>query len=184
MAKTNDIIENPVVGEKAKFLITSEDSKGEILKFQVTDVVGAAGPPMHWHPEQSENFEVISGTVTLTVNGKTQVLTAGQKASIQKNDIHTYRNTGNTEMVMNIELLPALRTEFFLETMFALAKKGDCKPDSVPKDFFQFMAILNEYYGELFIVGPPLLAQKIMAKVVGRFAKLLGYKGFIKYQAI
>ncbi|MDZ4844389.1 MAG: hypothetical protein SH857_02445 [Chitinophagales bacterium] len=45
MAKTNDTIENPVIGEKLQFLVTAEDSKGEELKFQVTCKVGATGFP-------------------------------------------------------------------------------------------------------------------------------------------
>jgi hypothetical protein len=45
----------------------------------------------------------------------------------------------------------------------------------------QFAAILNECYGELFVVGPPIPAQKFMAKVVGRFAKMIGYKGYVPF---
>ena len=181
MAKTNDTIENPVIGEKLKFLVTAEDSKGEELKFQVTCKVGATGPPLHWHPKQHETFEVISGTAGITMNGKEQLFIAGQKTEATMNELHTYRNTGNNELVMTIALYPALRTEFFLETMYSLAKQGKCNAKGVPKDLLQFAAILNEFYGELFIVGPPLPAQKFMAKVIGGFAKLIGYKGFVKY---
>ena len=181
MAKTNDIIENLVIGEKLKFLVTAEDSKGKELKFQVTCKVGATGPPMHWHPKQHETFEVISGTAEITLNGKKQLFTVGQKSEAPVNELHTYRNAGDNELVMTIALYPALSTEFFFETMYSLAKQGKCKANSVPKDLLQFTAILNEYYGELFIEGPPLPAQKFMAKVVGGFAKLIGYSGFVKY---
>ncbi|MEO6583307.1 MAG: hypothetical protein ABIO05_03230 [Ferruginibacter sp.] len=43
------------------------------------------------------------------------------------------------------------------------------------------MTILNEYYGETFIVGPPVGVQKFMVKFLGGLGKLLGYKGFIPY---
>ncbi|GEM_PF-1178922 len=97
------------------------------------------------------------------------------------NEVHTYRNAGDNELVMTIALYPALRTEFFFETMYSLGKQGKCNAKSVPKDLLQFTAILNEFYGELFIEGTPLPAQKFMAKVIGGFAKLIGYKGFVKY---
>jgi hypothetical protein len=57
MAKTNQIIENPVMGDKLKFLITSEDSKGELLKVEVWLKSGAQGSPLHYHPMQSESLK-------------------------------------------------------------------------------------------------------------------------------
>jgi hypothetical protein len=45
----------------------------------------------------------------------------------------------------------------------------------------QFATILNECHGELFIVVPPIISQKFMAKEVGGFAKKIGYKGFIPF---
>jgi len=44
------------------------------------------------------------------------------------------------------------------------------------------MTILNEYYGEQFIIGPPIPVQKFLAKLVGGFGKLLGYKGFVPFE--
>jgi hypothetical protein len=69
MAKTNDVIENPVVGDKIRFLTTSEDSDGQILKIEFTCKVGAQGPPEHIHA-QSEKFEASSGKAGISMNGK------------------------------------------------------------------------------------------------------------------
>jgi hypothetical protein len=44
MAKTNDIIENPVIGDKLKFIVTASDSKGELLKVHLWNKAGAQGP--------------------------------------------------------------------------------------------------------------------------------------------
>lgn len=182
MAKTNDFIENPVIGDKMQFLTTAEDSRGEALKFKVWFKTGAQGPPEHMHPVQTEVFEVISGTAEFTLNGKLKNLTAGQTIAVPPNAPHKFRNAGDSELVMAVELKPALKSEFFLETFYSLAKKGQTDKNSVPKNFLHWMTILNEYYGEQFIVGPPVGLQKMMAKVVGGFGKLMGYKGFVPYE--
>jgi len=181
MANTNDIIENPVIGDKMQFLITAKDSKGETLKFKVWFKIGAQGPPEHMHPKQTETFEIISGTVAFKLNGKEQNLTAGQTITVPVNAPHKFRNVGDSELVMMVELKPALKTEFFLETFYSLAKKGKSNKNSVPKNFLHWMTILNEYYGEQFIVGPPVPLQKFMTKVLGGLGKLVGYKGFVPY---
>jgi hypothetical protein len=94
---------------------------------------------------------------------------------------HRFWNAGDTELLMTAEFKPALRTEFFLESIYSLAKQGKSNKAGTPSNLFQFAAILNEHYGEMFIIGPPIIAQKILAKVVGNVAKLFGYKGFVPY---
>lgn len=184
MAKTNDIIENSVTNENIRFLITSGDSKGELLKVEFKCKVGAQGPPEHIHPHQSETFEVFKGKAGILLNGKEQFLSAGQQVTVPANAPHRFWNAGDDELLMTAEFKPALRTEFFLESMFSLAKQGKVNKIGTPSNLFQFGAILNEHYGELFIIGPPVIAQKFLAKVIGGLGKLIGYKGFVPYNRI
>jgi mannose-6-phosphate isomerase-like protein (cupin superfamily) len=180
MAKTNDIIENPVGGYQIEFLVTAEDSHGRSLKIELWMKVGGHGPPEHMHTKQIETFEVIGGTLGINVSGKEYLLIAGQKITAPINAPHKFWNAGNTEVAMTVELRPALRTEFFMETMYSLAKRGKVNKEGVP-NLLQLAAILNEHYGEGVMVGPPIPAQKFLAKVIGGFAKSIGYKGFVPY---
>ena len=181
MATKNQVIENPVIGDKFKVLITSADSKGELMKMDVWTKVGAQGPPEHYHPVQTETFEVFSGKLGVREEGKEMILTAGQKHTIKPNIKHTFWNAGDEELYMNVELRPALKTEFFLETIAAIAVSGKAKKDAMPKSILQFAAIMHEYAGETYVTNPPIPVQKFMAKVVGGFAKMIGYKGYISY---
>lgn len=180
MATTNQFIENPVFGDKARFLITAEDSKGEVMRGEMWLKGHAEGPPLHYHPIQSETFEVISGQLGLEVDGKKMTFGPGEKYTIQPNVAHKWYNASAEELHMVGELRPALKTEFFLESMYALASQGKVKKNGLPRPL-QFAAILNECQGELYIVGPPIFLQKFTAKVVGGFAKLIGYKGFVPF---
>ena len=180
MAKTNQFIENPVLGDKLKFLITAEDSHGEVLRGEMWLKPLAQGPPLHYHPIQSEAFEVKSGKLGLEVDGKKMLLGPGEKYTIQPNAAHKWYNAGEEELFMIVELRPALKSEFFFESMYSLAVQGKVNKEGLPGTL-QFAALLNECPGELYVVGPPIPLQKIMAKVIGGFAKLIGYKGFVPF---
>ena len=180
MAKTNQVIENKTFGDKAKFLITAEDSKGELLKAELWCKPGGEGPPLHYHPIQSERFEVVSGELSIMCNGNKMVLKSGETFTVNANEPHKWWNGLNEELIAIAELRPAMKTEYFLETIYSLDVQGKTNKKGLPGTL-QFAAILNECYGELFVVGPPILAQKIMAKVIGGFAKLIGYKGYIPF---
>ncbi len=182
MARTNDIITNPVVGDKVEFLVTAADSHGELLRVQVWIEPGAQGPPEHVHPVQVETFAVVSGTAGLKVNGQTHLLTSGQKMTVPSNAAHKFWNAGPDELAMTVDLQPAFRTEFFLESMYALASRGKVNKNAVPKNILQFAAILHDCYGEFYLVGPPVFAQKILAKAVGSLGKWLGYQGFVAFE--
>lgn len=180
MATTNQLLVSKTFGDKMKFLVTSEDSNEKLLKLEITCEPGAQGPPLHYHPVQEERFEVVKGKLGLSCDGKEMILNPGEKFTVPPNSAHKWWNATQDEMVTRVELTPALKTEFFLESIYSLDVQGKIGKKGIPGPL-QFAAILNECYGELFVVGPPIPAQKFMAKVVGRFAKLLGYKGYIPF---
>jgi mannose-6-phosphate isomerase-like protein (cupin superfamily) len=180
MAKTNQFIKNKTFGDEVKFLVTSEDSEGKSLKAQLLVKPGGGGPPLHYHPIQSETFTITNGAMNLVHNGKELILKAGESYTVPPNTPHKFWNGSSADAVAIVELKPALKTEFFLETLYALDRMGKTNKEGLP-NLLQFSAILNESYGEFFVVGPPILAQKFIAKVVGRFAKIIGYKGYIPF---
>lgn len=183
MALTDQIIENPVMGDRVKFLVTSADSGGKLLKVELWCKPGAKGSPRHYHPLQTETFEVIRGELGLEDEGKKRVLKAGERYTVLPGSPHRFYNASTSQdLLVEVDVQPALKTEFFFETMYSLAKEGKTNGESLPKNLLQFSALLHEYYGEMFAVGPPVLLQKIIAKGLGGFAKLLGYKGFIPFR--
>jgi len=183
MAKTNQIIESKTYGDKAKFLVTAEDSKGALLRAQVWIQPGAAGPPEHYHPIQSESFEVLKGQLNLIHQGQELILRPGEKFTVEPNVLHKWSNGGKEELEAIVELRPALKTEYFLESMYALDQKGKLDKKGLPNPL-QFAAILHECYGELYVINPPIFIQKFMAKVVGRLAKWMGFKGRISFPTL
>ena len=74
MANPNDTFENPRNGDKVRFLITSQESDGEVLKVQIWNRPGVSMPPEHFHPLQIETMEVIEGELGVKLNAGEQML--------------------------------------------------------------------------------------------------------------
>jgi quercetin dioxygenase-like cupin family protein len=183
MANTNQVITNAIIGDRVKFLVTSEDSGGNLLKVELWCKPGAKGPPLHYHPLQKETFEVVRGTLGIDDNNEKMALSAGEKYSVPANSLHRFYNASNEEdVVVLVSLEPALKTEFFFETLYSLANQGKTDENSLPKSILQFAAMMHEYDGEMLASGPPIFLQKFMARGLGSLAKLLGYKGFIPFE--
>lgn len=177
MAKKGNTIHNAKTGEKITWLETAADSGGKRLVFEFEVAPGGKLPAVHFHPNQTERFDLKKGNFTVNLNGKTQTLSPGDNLLIEKGIPHNWWNPSDTETAqMTVTFEPALNTETFLEQFYGLGNTpGKTGPDGTPS-FLQIMAMANEY--ELYVAGPPLPIQKVLSTVLGGFARLIGYKKF------
>lgn len=178
MATKGQSISNIKTGEKITWIETAKDSKGERLVFDFSVAPKGKLPVVHFHPNQTETFEIKTGTFCILIGTEIKELHAGEKMIINKGIAHQWWNPSDSqisEMIVTFE--PALNTETFLEQFFGLGNDHKTKPDGSPS-FLQIMAMANEY--EIYIAGPPLPVQKIMASVFGGIARLLGYKKYYR----
>lgn len=60
----------------------------------------------HYHNIMEENFYVIEGTVEVTVDGVTHILTPGQFIHIEPKEVHYLCNTSNTVVKLVSTLAP------------------------------------------------------------------------------
>ena len=65
-------------GERYQVLEAAQDSGGELVKIQDTAAPGPSRRPVSAHPAQRERFEVLSGTLGLTVDGEQHLLGPGE----------------------------------------------------------------------------------------------------------
>jgi hypothetical protein len=54
MIRTGDVITNPVTGERLRFLKTTRDTGGELVRVEVTVEPNGFVAAAHVHPHQSE----------------------------------------------------------------------------------------------------------------------------------
>ena len=175
MARPGDVIESPVLGERAVFRKTAGDTHGELLQLEAIAKPGTSGPVEHIHLRQEERIEVISGVMHARVAGHEQRVEAGQSVVIPAGTPHTFHNAGQEDLHMSVEFRPALQTERFFETMFGLARAG--KTNAAGEPPFLQMAVMCQAH-DIYLPKPPVFMQRLLFAVLVPIAKLLGYRAW------
>jgi quercetin dioxygenase-like cupin family protein len=180
VAKAGDIIENPVTGERITFLKTTQETNGELLRFEYVLPPGFTIPE-HFHPHQEERHEVLSGTLRGRVGGQEERDYAeGERVVGPAGVPHAWRNSSSKEELRIIsELRPPLVFETIMETSFGLARDGKTTKQGIPKNPLQLAVLADETRGMFYSSRAPVAVQEAfltLFAVVASVGRLLGYK--------
>ncbi len=175
MAYKNKLISNYKTGQDIRFIQTSKEKNGELLEMEASFRPYSREPLPHYHPAQTEEFKVVAGEITVRQNGKVKVYRAGESFQIPANTVHSMWNHAGQKAVLNWKVFPALKTEYFLETVTGLANDGRTNDEGIPSVFQ--IALLFKHYSTVFRLSKPgFFVQKMIFTILGPFAKILGYK--------
>jgi mannose-6-phosphate isomerase-like protein (cupin superfamily) len=121
---TGDELYDKRFGERYQVLEAARDSGGELVRIQDTVAPGPSRRPTSAHPAQRERFEVLSGTLGLTVDGEQHLLSAGDSFVVEPGARHLPHNAGDGELRFLAEIRPAGRFEEFLAEITAVNNTG------------------------------------------------------------
>lgn len=179
MAFANKVISNPVTKQDIRFVQTARDTGGRLLEMVSTYHAKSAEPASHYHPYQEEEFNVLSGELTVKIHGHTRKLRAGDMIHIPKNTVHSMWNSTNEKAVVNWKVKPAMDTEHLLETIFGLAADGKVKENGMP-GLMQIALTADKYDDVLRLEKPSYAVQKIVFGIVKPIACVAGFKATYK----
>jgi mannose-6-phosphate isomerase-like protein (cupin superfamily) len=89
-----------------------------------TELKRICTPPLHWHMDQTETFEVLQGVMGYIFNGTLKQLTAGQSVTIVPYTLHTFWNAGDIDLKTRITVKPAGRCEAIFENLMGYSRDG------------------------------------------------------------
>jgi quercetin dioxygenase-like cupin family protein len=179
MAIKGSEIRNPKTGHRIKFLQTASDTNGAFLEMISTYEAKSLEPPLHYHPFQEEYFEVISGEISVRINGEIEVLGPGHQLYIAKSTVHAMWNNSEKPSSIRWKMMPAMEMENFLETLMGLANEGKTKPNGAP-GFLQWSFVVNRFHKVFRLARPPYFIQKILCLLLSPVAFFWGCKAEAK----
>ncbi|HEV2769217.1 MAG TPA: cupin domain-containing protein [Solirubrobacteraceae bacterium] len=106
MARAGQTIENPVSGERCRWLLTAEQTDGRLTRAELTVRPGGGVALEHVHPRSEERFELLEGELTLEVDGGRTVLHAGERATVPAGVPHRWANQGTGPLRLVTEMDP------------------------------------------------------------------------------
>lgn len=165
-------------GDMYEFLETAEDSAGQRVSVKMTLKSKGALVPDHLHSLQEEYFEVISGKLTILLDGKEQVLESGQQITLPKNKAHNHYNNSDETLVFVQTVSPALDFDYFLENIAGLANDG--KMANRKTSLIQDLVTIKYLDSKSFLAKVPVGLQKVLMHTVAPPARLFGYRALYK----
>jgi mannose-6-phosphate isomerase-like protein (cupin superfamily) len=176
MARSGDIVEHPVTGERITFLEPAEETNGEyaLHELRVRPHGFVAAP--HVHPRSQETFEIRQGTFTFVIDGKKREVGPGEGATVAVGAPHAWWNSGDEEGVAMVEFRPALKAEEFFETFFGLAQDGKVSPKTGLPNLLWLAVIFRSHHDFGYVAMPPLFVQRAIFTPLAAVARLLGYR--------
>jgi len=130
---------------------------------EVTLEPGGSAAGVHVHPNQTETFRILDGTVGFRVGRERLFATTGDTVTVKAGTAHTFWNTSESRARFVCEIRPALGFERLLETMFALARDGKTDRRGMPHPL-RLAAIANHHHDDLQLPIVPPSVQRLAAR--------------------
>lgn len=183
MPAKGQITINPANGNTYEFLETATDTNGDRVTLKTTIKSQGQLVPNHFHAFQDETFEVISGQLTILLDGETKTLAAGEKITLPKNIPHNHFNNDDAMVVYVHTVTPALDFDYLIETLAGLA--NDVNNKRKKYRLIQDLVTLKYFDSKSYVADIPIGVQKMLANTVAPIARLFGYRAiYEKYSGI
>jgi quercetin dioxygenase-like cupin family protein len=175
VARAGEVIENPVTGERVRWIRTAAETNGEVSEYELTFRPSGFVAQQHLHPSHSELHAVVEGEVGLELDGREQVLRPGDSVLVEPRTPHRLFPVGDAPATVRFEVRPALRVEQLIETFVNLARDGKVGKRGYP-NLLRLAVIARGYEAEGYATKPPLGVQRVLFGPLAALGRLLGYR--------
>lgn len=178
MPHKGQLINNAISGDCYEFLETAEDTHGDRVTLKA--VIKSKGQlvPKHFHVFQDETFEVLSGQLTVELDGQTIKLSAGDKITLPKNVPHNHYNDDETEVTYIHTVVPALDFDYLIENLMGLAADGKSKNGKY--GLVQELVSLKYLDSKSYLADIPVGIQNLLMHIIAPVGRLFGYRAIYK----
>ena len=98
---------------------------GEVwLELQGSLPAHREGPPLHVHLLEDEEGEVVAGTLSAVVDGRTIQVPTGQPAAFPKGSVHRWWNGGDETLAFEGYVKPVVDLDVYLQSAFDVLNAG------------------------------------------------------------
>jgi mannose-6-phosphate isomerase-like protein (cupin superfamily) len=160
-------------GERVTVRTSASDSGGELLEVDAEWAAIEIEPPVHYHPEQSERFEVHEGELTVEIGDETHVAGPGESIEVPRGAVHKMWNSGTVTTRATWQVRPALRTEDFFAAVHEVRASGRHGANGMLTPLGAGV-VLSEYRDEFRMPIPNALQRPVLA-ILRTIARLRGY---------
>lgn len=144
MAKAGDHFEMP---DGSAYIVrrTTADTGGEYVEMEFVLPPGCIPPPPHIHPQQVEEYEILDGSLDITVNGQWRTFGSGDSTSVPRGALHTFRNRSGAVVRVRNWHRPGLRFDDFIERMSTTLQEAGVTSKRDPRLFLCLSKVMLSF---------------------------------------
>ena len=174
-AGRGQVFDNPVTGEHVVVLTDPYTNPDRALVSDLSARPGARVSGPHIHPESTERFHVVRGTVAFTIGGTERLLGPGEYAEVPNGVVHDWWQVGDEEARVVVEVTPGDRFAEIARTMVGLAHDGKVTRRGGPS-LLQLAVIMREYHDVFVMASPPPWVQRLLFAALTPAGHLMGLR--------
>jgi quercetin dioxygenase-like cupin family protein len=150
------------------FCKTAHETDGELLEMEAFYQPGSKKPPLHYHPSQEENFQVLAGEFKVQVGDESRVYRAGEAFHIPKGLPHSMHNISAEKGHLLWKTRPALNSEGFFEKVWGM-ENGNGAQNGIGK-VLRLASIFQTYRSEVRLVNA---GQRLLLQLLAPIGRLV-----------
>jgi quercetin dioxygenase-like cupin family protein len=147
---TTNAIRIPAIGLDLKVCIEPSATQGRATLIETSDAPGF-GPPMHRHENETEVFHVLQGRYLFEVDGRRQILKAGETLTALVGTTHRFVNIDDETSRMLVLISPGFDAAGFFSQLRDVMENGIPDPAT--------LARLGATW-QIEFLGPPLRVEQ------------------------
>ena len=157
------------------FTITESaaDPDRDPVEIVMTIPAGATTPPLHVHPTQTDEFEMLSGTLEVKVDGRWRTLREGDPLVVPPATPHAIRKRGGETAVVRNVHPPSGSFDRFLVRLGALTESGELRRIRSPRGLLTMALLFREHEDAQRLANP---VARVAFAALARVAPLLGVR--------
>jgi quercetin dioxygenase-like cupin family protein len=145
---------------------SDEETDGAYVEMEWTMPPGAFAPPVHRHPSQVEEYEVLEGAFEVKVDGRWRTLAVGDSASVPVGADHTFRTIPDQSVRVRNFHRPGGRFDEFIEKQHSFVTSDKFKGVRHPSTALVMASVWHEHADLLVPSNPALrLAVPLLARL-------------------
>jgi quercetin dioxygenase-like cupin family protein len=164
------------LGEKFTVQHSSQETAGCFVEIDIEVAPNAQRRPLHYHPAQTEYFQILEGTLKIQVGNEVKTLQKGEEITLMPGTSHRYWNDSSETVKVKTQLSPALNFETFLTTIIALEKTVPTDMQGVPTNKLVAAQFINRFNNIMIPSDLPKFLIQFVMPILGFFGSILGYK--------
>jgi quercetin dioxygenase-like cupin family protein len=173
MSRRGQVFENPATAERVVVLTDPTEHPEAVLVSHLFIQPGGRVVAEHFHPTLSERFHILRGRVGFLIDGREQVLGAGEGAHIPPGARHDWWQVGDEEAQAIVEVAPGDRFVEMVGTIFGLARDGKVNRQGLPGPL-QLAVSASAYRDVIVFTSPPPWLQRALFAILAPLGRALG----------